>query len=166
MNHNPYAAPETVVDPVEIRSQRPNEVTFAVRMLWTGIAISVISEIVNFRFIVDQIQAQASHTAAPEMVAKIALITGLGGAAIGILIWALVVSKIAAGRNWARWLFLALLALGVVSALLTVHTTLAMFSSRPLMGVTAGINWILQFGACYFLLTPRAGAWFNATRAA
>jgi hypothetical protein len=166
MNRNPYAAPESVVDPVEIRSQRPNEVTYAVRLLWIGIAISVIAEVINLRVIVEQIQAGASRAPAPQMVANVALITVLGGAAIGLLLWAWVISRIAAGRNWARWLFLVLLAIGMLFLLLNLHTTVAMYSRRPLMGVTAAVNWILQLVPCYLLLTPRAGAWFKAAQAA
>jgi hypothetical protein len=71
----------------------------------------------------------------------------------------------AAGRNWARWAFLVLLAIGVLFLLISLHTTIAMYSARPLIGVTTAVNWALQLVSCYLLLTPRAGAWFKATGA-
>jgi hypothetical protein len=152
MNRNPYAAPEaTVADPVERPGQRPTQVSYAVRLLWVSVAISLIASLLNFQ----TLQAQA----APLPPATVLLIILISPA---LLAW--ITSRVAARRNWARRLFLVLTALGMLLLPLTLHATLALWWSKPAVGVPGVVNWVLQLVALGLLFTPRAGAWFRANR--
>src|SRR6185437_1928527 len=112
MERNPYAPPvSTVADPTEIRRERPKEVTLAVKLLWTTLALGLAGMFL-----------QPLNATAPAQ--WIGVIIGVG-AVFGI--WAWIVSKIARGRNWARILFLVLVVLGLIVTVFVMPTAMAIY---------------------------------------
>lgn len=80
------------------------------------------------------------------------------GAVIGLLIVAFLVTKILAGRNWARFLLLILFALGVVNLMFSAAIMLAV---APHLLVLTLLQLIVQGGGLVLLFTPRANPWFG-----
>jgi hypothetical protein len=84
---------------------------------------------------------------------------------LGVAILALATWKIAAGRGWARWLFVIVYALGVLAGGI-------MFLVRPepflawsmAMVASSLIQTALQTAALAFLFTPSSREWFRSRR--
>ena len=143
MERNPYAPPaSTVADPVEVRSERPKEVTLAVRLLWASFFIGIVGMFLR--------PAQQ----VPFIAIVIVSIVAFG-------FWAWVITCIAAGRNWARILFFVLVGIGVVFAVIFLSATLALYKDRPFNGFLAALNYALEIYTLYLLLTAPAREWFK-----
>jgi|KBSMisStaDraftv2_1062788.scaffolds.fasta_scaffold680221_2 hypothetical protein len=143
MERNPYAPPvSAVADPAESRSERPKEVTLAVKLLWASFFIGIAGVFLR--------PAQQ----VPFIAVLIVSIMAFG-------FWAWVITSIAKGRNWARILFFVLVGIGVVFALLFLSTTLALYRERPFNGFLAAINYALEIYTLYLLLRAPAREWFN-----
>ena len=144
MERNPYAPPEsTVADPVEVRSERPKEVTLAVKLLWASFFIGIAGVFLR--------PAQQ----VPFIAILIVSILAFG-------FWAWVITCIAAGRNWARILFFVLVGIGLAFAAVFLATTLALYRDRPFNGFLAALNYALEIYTLYLLLTAPARQWFTA----
>jgi len=143
MERNPYAPPVSVVAaPTELRSERPKEVTLAVKLLWASFFIGIVGVFLR--------PAQQ----VPFIAVMIVSILAFG-------FWAWVITSIAKGRNWARILFVVLIGIGLVFTLLFLSTTLALYTERPFNGFLAALNYALEIYTLYLLLTAPARAWFN-----
>ena len=143
MERNPYAPPvSTVADPVEVRSERPKEVTLAVKLLWASFFIGIAGVFLR--------PAQQ----VPFIAILIVSILAFG-------FWAWVITCIARGRNWARILFFVLLGIGLVFAVLFLSATLALSRERPFNGFLAALNYALEIYTLYLLLTAPAREWFK-----
>jgi hypothetical protein len=144
MERNPYAPPvSAVADPVEVRSERPNEVTLAVKLLWASFFIGI-----GGVFLRPQQQ-------------QVPFIAILIVSALAFAFWGWVITRIASGRNWARILFFVLVTIGVIVAVIFLPTTISLYAARPLSGVLAAVNYVLEIYTLYLLLTVPARAWFN-----
>jgi len=145
MERNPYAPPvATVADPVEVRSERPQEVTLAVKLLWACFFIGIAGVFLR----------------PPQQVPFIAMLIV---AILTLGFWAWVITCIARGRNWARILFFVLVGLGLLFAVLFLSATLALYRERPFNGFLTAINYALEIYTLYLLLTPPAREWFKQT---
>jgi len=143
MERNPYAPPvSTVADPVEVRSERPKEVTLAVKLLWASFFIGIAGVFLR--------PAQQ----VPFIAILIVSILAFG-------FWGWVITCIARGRNWARILFFVLLGIGLVFAVLFLSATLALYRERPFNGFLAALNYALEIYTLYLLLTAPAREWFK-----
>ena len=143
MERNPYAPPvSAVADPVEVRSERPKEVTLAVRLLWASFFIGIAGVFLR-----------------PAQEVPFVAILIVSVFAFGL--WAWVITCIARGRNWARILFFVLIGIGLSFALLFLSATLALYRDRPFNGFLAVINYALELYTVYLLLTAPARAWFK-----
>lgn len=148
MERNPYAPPvSAVADPVEVRAERPPEVTLAVKLLWASFFLGLVALFY---------QPALKNAAAPGQWVGVLI-----GMAIIFGLWAWVISKIARGRNWARVLFLVIGILGTVINLLATPMVLSFYKAQPLSGVIALINFVLEIYTIYLLLTAPARAWFK-----
>ena len=145
MERNPYAPPESnVADPVEVRTERPKEVTLAIKLLWASFFISIVGVFLQ----------------PAQQVPFIAiLIVSVG--AFGL--WAWVITCIARGRNWARILFFVLIGIGLAFVLLFLSASLALYRDRPFNALLAVINHALEIYTVYLLLTVPAREWFKQT---
>jgi hypothetical protein len=143
MERNPYAPPvSNVADRVETRSERPKEVTLAVRLLWASFFIGITGVFLR------------PSQQVPFIAILIVSILAFG-------FWAWVITCIANGRNWARILFFVLVGFGLVFAVLFLSATLALYRDRPFNGFLAALNYALEIYTLYLLLTAPARAWFK-----
>lgn len=157
MSRNPYAAPETTVaDPVAHLSGRPKEVTYAVRLQWLSVSLSVISA---FIFVVQQLQ---SAELAPLQLVAVWLAFAFALGQCLLLVW--LTLRVAAGRGWARWILLAAAVLGVLMVLPNLRPLLAQYWKTPWVGVLDAVNLVVGFVLIGLLFMPRATAWFAACR--
>lgn len=145
MERNPYAPPvSTVADPVEVRSERPKEVTLAVRLLWASFLIGIVGVFLR-----------------PAQQVPFTAILIISILAFGF--WAWVITCIGRGRNWARILFFVLVGFGLVFAAVFFSMTLALYRDRPFNGFLAALNYALEIYTLYLLLTAPAREWFKQT---
>lgn len=143
MERNPYAPPQSpVADPVEVRSERPKEVTLAVKLLWASFFIGIVGVFLR-----------------PARQVPFVAILILSTLALGF--WAWVITCIAEGRNWARILFFVLVGIGLVFSVLFISATLALYRERPFNGLLSALNYALEIYTFYLLLTAPARQWFN-----
>ena len=151
MERNPYAPPvSAVTDPAEFRGERPKEVTLAVKLLWISFFLGLAGT-----FLQPITATTPGHSVPGQWI--IVLI----GGAIVFGMWALVIAKIAQGRNWARILFLVLVVLGLAVTISVIPTALALYKARPSSGVLSLTNFVLEVYTMYLLLTAPAREWFK-----
>jgi hypothetical protein len=143
MERNPYAPPvAAVADPVEVRSERPKEVTLAVKLLWASFFMGIAGVFLR--------PAQ-----------QVPFVAILIGSVLAFGFWAWVITCIANGRNWARILFFVVVGFGLIFAALFLSATLAVYRDRPFNGFLAAINYALELYTLYLLLSAPARAWFK-----
>jgi hypothetical protein len=140
MNSNPYAPPKTPVtdsqSDAEADHQQPTTVRVAVWLLWVTLALSVVSSAVRIKG--TTVQAAMNF-------------------ALGLLIFNVVISiwlnlKIAAGRNWARIVWMVWFLLGATLTAAMFLTVLKQYSWNAF----ARIQELLQIVVFVLLLTPGA----------
>ena len=145
MERNPYAPPvSTVADPVEVRSERPKEVTLAVKLLWLSFFLGLISLFFQ-----------------PAMNNRLQGVAVLIVMGISFAIWAWVISKIAKGRNWARITFLVLGILGTVFNIVATPMMMPLYKAQPVSAAISLVNFVLEIYTIYLMLTAPARAWFK-----
>ena len=122
--------------------ESPAKVVLALRMLYAGIGIGVIrTAIVVLRHL---------EVRTPDFIIMIKLV-----------IWAGVLYSIfqtGKGRNWARWLLLALFIVTIPLNLLPLIPT---FTDYPVDGSLGVLQYALFFIAIGLLFHPDASAWFG-----
>ena len=139
MTVNPYAPPSAqVADPVEPPLPRPRRVTVAMLLLCISAASGAIATLIQ-------------HPA--QIVGQVLFSIGV---TLGLCL------AIAARRNWARWVYTALIALTWVA----VSTDLTTFLRTPLTGprIMAAAGNGLEMLALILLFTGPANRWFRQRR--
>jgi hypothetical protein len=106
MSHNPYSPPTAEVADVAVAHsmEKPVQVVWAVRLLWSSVVLSFVRDIVQFGYIWSMGELPTAT-----------LVGGLIGGLIGFLIAMWFIGKVSAGRNWARIVILVLMLLGIAS---------------------------------------------------
>lgn len=135
-NSNPYAPPKAqVLDPVEPPVERPRRVTVAMLLLCVSAASGAIATL-----ILDPTKIVA------QGLFPIGVTVGLC-----LAIWA--------RRNWARWVYTAL----IVLTWLAVITDLTVFLRTPLTGprIIASAGNVLEGCALVLLFTGPVNRWFR-----
>jgi hypothetical protein len=122
--------------------ERPAKFVLALRMLYVGIGIGVIrTAIVVLRHL---------EVRTPDFIIMVKLV-----------IWAGVLYAIfqtGKGRNWARWLLMALF---VVTIPLNLLPLIPSFTDYPVDGSLGVLQYALFFIALGLLFHPNASAWFG-----
>lgn len=140
---NPYAPPRAVVSDLHLNEEipRPQRVYIAAMLLWADLIVWLLSTL--FDVAGGHILKGASPVVAVIVVAFSA----------GLNAWLIV--KVAAGRNWARILWLVLSVVGMIAQVATGFPS----------GLIARSSWILQslmnLAVFWILLTPSASRWFK-----
>lgn len=79
---------------------------------------------------------------------------------------ALIAAKAGSGRNWARWLFVAIYVLGFISFAVLLTVMPQEFLSMPgLMQISALVQFVLQTCALVLMFTRASRQWFSASYA-
>lgn len=151
MNDNPYAAPSATVTDFEPQGslERPRMVVIAVRLLWTGFAISSLMSIGNL------FSLPANGPVGP--VVAFTLI-GLAVAA-AVSYWLFTAAW--RGFDWARWVIASFIVLGIV-LMVTVSTLLPRSASISWQAIGSfGIRMTLNSAAVVMLCSAAANAWYR-----
>ena len=151
MNDNPYAPPATTVaDPeAPVSLERPSIVVLAVRLLWTGFAISAVTSLYGL-FVLP----------AGVPVAIVVAMTLIGLAVAAGISYA-IFTAVWRGRGWARWVIAVLVVLALVVVVLLFGL---MPRVRAIPWQTAAsfcIRMALYITALVMLFTPTASAWYR-----
>lgn len=150
---NPYAPPTAAVAEVISTkpAQAPREVKRAVRLLWVSLVISLLS---FFLGIVSQsIQGPIEAELAGVVFVIVFMLIG-----VGIVAW--IFHKIARGRNWARILWLLLVASNVVYSAFNWRQTIDIAKVAPLLAAINLIGTVIEFYAVFLLFSRPAAPWF------
>jgi hypothetical protein len=129
--------------------QKPPSVRHSVACLWVSAGLAAVLGLLQLSGIL------------PTPDLKAAVATGL----ITVALLALVCVKVGAGRNWARWFFVGIYALGSVSfAVAALLWPQAFLSLPPLLKISAIGQFALQTAALVLMFTKPANVWFRASR--
>ena len=152
MTRSPYAPPTArVSDPPQVRGPAPTAVRRAAQFLWASFVLSVA---LGGMYLVGAVPS-------PSLVVDVAT-TLLTAAVI-----ALIAAKVRAGRNWARWVFVAMYIFGsVMFALLFIVMPQEFLSLPGPMQVLGLLQFTLQTCALVLMFTPASRQWFRALHAA
>jgi hypothetical protein len=147
MSETPYAPPRArVADPETLPLAKPESVQRAVLCLWISVAGTFVSALLH-----------ASKLTVADVITL----------AITDAVLALVAIKCAAGRGWARGLFLAIWILGVLSGVAIVVLAPEAFLALPsTMQAIAILQLAIQTAALAFLFTRASRNWFDVPVAA
>ena len=148
MERNPYNPPSANVADVSSEQpiERPSSVTLAVRLLWLSLVIGIGGLFVAPR--------QVPGVAGIVVVAVIGLIV------FGIYAW--LIAKIGAGRNWARITYTVLTVIGYLVVVFTWNQQLASFKASPISAVISGVNAAINLYVLYLLYTKTSKPWFSS----
>ena len=140
---NPYAPPLAPLgDPIRPTPlDRPRQVVLATVLLWAGLALGMAKWAFEWR----------SVTALPVYIA---VLSAVGGFIIRV--W--LITRIYAGRNWARLTLLVFALLGLVMLLISASLGVARSSTPVILRI--GL-WTLLLAALALLFTRPASEWFK-----
>ena len=132
----------------------PKNVVLFERLMYTSLCIGLLNLILD-----------GSRQAASPDVEKLggySFVAMVAIATLGILL--LLIWLIARrGKNWARYLFTAMFALGLWPTLQNISTLL---EANPPVALLCVAQIVIQLAALYFIFTGDARSWFEAPRAA
>jgi hypothetical protein len=151
MERNVYAPPTAAVaDPVTPREDRPLEVVWALRLLWTSLAVGVASVVGPYLL---------------DMSVDLLIYLLIAGAARYVIsVW--VILRIAGGHNWARILYVIVLVAGIGYTAINWQSYAPLFTFKhPLAAAASIAKTLLDSGAACLLFMPRANRWFKPARA-
>ena len=161
MNHNPYTPPSATVADAAVPAlmERPQNVTWAVQLMWLGFAIGIVGGLYGLFF--DPVPAPLTRTMIVVIVAVLWVIM------FGIVWW--IFGALSSGRNWARILVAIVFGLNVLGA--SVFLKMLSAGSPSLFSGPAGLKvtiYLLQVAiyavAVVLTLTPSASPWFKQPR--
>ena len=121
---------------------RPTEVLTAVRLIWISIAIGLLTSAIRVS----------------QLVSGRYLILALLFAVVLFGIYLFLASRISAGRNWARIIFLVLMLIGLP---FSVPTYIAELRRSVLYASISILIVVMQVVATYLLFTKNSNRWFR-----
>ncbi len=124
--------------------QKPEAVEKAVKLLWASLVIGVLKVAIDYVHL---------SNLAPSLFTNIILVFVFG-------LMAFLISKISAGCNWARVVFLILFLIGALPAL---GTTLDEFTRSAVLGALSVVQIVTQVIAMYLVFTSPGKEWFKKT---
>ena len=147
------------------RGPRPAPVSLAVKLIWVGIALSVVSAIVTVAVLDDLVDAALDQPGAQGLPAATIRASAVGGVVIGLVIGAglntLLAIFIGRGANWARITYTVLAALGIVFGLIGM----ASGSAGPaVLTVISLVSLLIAAAVLVLLWRKESGAWFSTPR--
>lgn len=143
MSRNPYAPPAaTVADGDQLPARvKPLAIRRAVVLMWASLALNILILVLDWRFQISQ---------APVLVVILSEVIG-----VAIAVW--LILKITVGRNWARIVYLVLLALGLIVIVPEI------LGSASRAAHIAGLRMIelgMDFATMYLVFVP-GREWFR-----
>ena len=142
---NPYSPPQTEVrEPLapDHAVPRPRQVSWAVWLLWTELALDVLQIVVDVR----------------PTEGNALFLFALGGFVIGLGIEAFVIYKLATRRNWARYVILLFAILNLLDWVGSLRQGLI---TDPFRGVMTSLELMLDCVALFLVFTSPGKHWFK-----
>jgi hypothetical protein len=124
---------------------RPKVITTAIRILTLSIAIGLLMSLVRV----------AQQVSGAPLILAILIVLAFFG------VFLFLVSRIWAGRNWARIVFLILVLIGLPFA---IPNYIAELRKNVLSGSVSMLIVILQLLGTYLLFTKNSNTWFRARK--
>ena len=155
MDRNLYAPPAAAVaDPVEVKAERPKEVTWAMNFIWAALVVGTAAGLLSM--------AATLFTTSPFGMTGTVVVVAIGiGVRIVITVW--VNTRIALGRNWMRILLAVLFASGVIYFAVEWRAYANLLTGKaPLFFIATIVKSLLNVTTMVLLFTPRANRWFKA----
>ncbi|HEY4373923.1 MAG TPA: hypothetical protein VGN52_18495 [Burkholderiales bacterium] len=152
IQNSPYAPPRAAVEDHAggPAPARPPVVDRAVKILWIGFGIGVLSTLYNLVF------PMAVQKASP-----LALTLALAAVGYAVSIW--IYLAIGSGRNWARILYFIFTVFSLIGLLYT-FVVFRMFGGVRVAFALVGT--LLHCYVAYLLLTEQAREWYRAVKEA
>ncbi|MDP9822374.1 hypothetical protein [Nocardioides massiliensis] len=159
----PSEGPEPVYQPGSNRGPRPSAVDTALKLIWAGIALGVISALLTFVYLDDLVDAALENADATMELSESAARGGaiasvIFGLVVGVGLMVLVAVFIGKGANWARIVFTVLGVLSVLGVLLTLTNP----SGPVILLILSLVQVILTIAAIVLLFKSESSAWFKS----
>ena len=162
MSYQPYPSTGAPVEPD--RGPVPQSVLYAVKLMYTGAAVSTVSLVISLASIggtKDAIKkAKPSLTAAQvnqlnTFIIALAVVSGV----IGVVLWLWMAQKNGQGRSWARILS------SVLFGLATVDLFGVVSQPKTVLGLVFPVlTWLIGLGAVAFLWRRESTEFFKPQR--
>jgi hypothetical protein len=152
LERSPYEPPKTTVrDRLDLIAPKPPQIARAVRLLWAGVIASGISllPVLRGRWWVEPGQ---TISAAQSLAFAMVVVTISFGIMISLMV------LVGRRKNWARWVLLALLIVGWITAAIDMPQTL---SATPFAGAIDFLVTIAELWATYLLFLSPGARWFK-----
>ncbi|CAN5623613.1 hypothetical protein BH23ACT6_BH23ACT6_12060 [soil metagenome] len=141
----------------------PASVRTAVKLIWTSVALGVITTIVTFVFLDGIVDAAVGGTSGADRDAARtgAVIGAIVGLVISVALAALFAYFISKGANWARIVYTVILGLGIVLNLF------GLLGEQPaILLILTVVSLALSVAIVFFLYRPDSNSYFKAGRVA
>lgn len=153
------ASPEPEYRP-ESKGPAPTSVQNAVKLIWVGVALNLLSTVITFALIDDLVDdtlaASGGSAALDEDAARAAVIAGLVfGLVVSVALTALFAYFIGKGANWARIVYTVLGVIGILFSLLSLGGQPAVLLLLALVGLA------LTIAVLVLLYRPESNAYFR-----
>jgi hypothetical protein len=147
--NNPYAPPKAAVNDVSsgVEPPRPPQVNRALQLLWTAVAVSFGSGILN-----------AYLTETPDVPRGMYVAFMIVGWVVGFLITWWLLSSIGKGKNWARIVELVLFLFGILGILMVFRMPQEV---SPVIWVLYAVQMGLNVWGFVLLFSAPANGWFR-----
>ncbi len=150
MEHNPYQAPNTpLADPIE--PPAPIEIRWACRILWAVLLLSLV-------MMHPAIRGEWWLVSDADDLEEFWLIVVLVFSALLLCIFAMLIVFIQRRHNWARWVMLLFVVLGLIGLLIDFSES---WSDAPIALVADSMLAMAELVACYLLFISAGAKWFS-----
>lgn len=126
--------------------QKPEIVKKAVLILWLILAVGLVRSYLEF----ERISQQVAVAGGAQFVIMISLFT--------FAFMALLIHLVSLGKNWARWVFVIFLAIGIIPAIFPLLQSLQHNLFSGILGIG---QFIAQIVAAVFLFSKDASTWYK-----
>jgi len=148
---NPFKPPRAELEVPKDPGPMPQRVRIAVYLIWASLAVGLLVNVAMWTDVV----ARMPGPRAPLLMEVVNGLIGFG--IVAFLAW-----KVRRGRNWARWLYTVLTAMGVLGALVMVGFAASVLKGfPPIVWISGAVNTAIQVVAVFLLFTGEAPEWFR-----
>ena len=142
-------------------TEKPKEVVLAIKLLWAYFAVSILSMVLNWDYVILVARTKSPDFPPPGFPMTLEMfLCVVMSISFALILW--IILKISSSRNWARILYLITIVIGVPSWLLNF---MEMMKGPKMVVVLSILATILSLGACVLLFTRPSNAWFKEQKA-
>lgn len=139
-----------------LSSQKPNNVTLAIRLLWGVLIIGVVNSALSWNYSISQVPADFPMN--KDLFAFLMI-----SITLGITAW--LIYKISSGRNWARLVFLIMFIIGIITMAFSVSQLIETFNYSKVISFLTLVTSLLQVIGLILLFSKEGNTWFTTQKA-